>query len=590
MCGIVGYKGNKDARNIIYGGLQSLEYRGYDSWGIAMLGNPSISVSKQVGSIGNADALGSLSSGTVGIGHTRWATHGAVTVKNSHPHVSSDGHVAVVHNGIIENYQQLRSGLEDKGYMFNSETDTEVIPILIEDFLNEDYSFEDSFRKALSLLEGTYAIIAIYDGEESEKMICARKDSPMIIGVGDEEYFVASDAPAFLPYTNNVVFLDNMEMVVFNDHMKVLSVDNGYPIQKKVQTIDWNVEQAKKGDFKYYMLKEISEQRETISKAIQQEDAVLQGIADAIDNSFGTFFVASGSSYHAALSASYLFSKIAKKHINVVESSEFPNYEHFLTPETLMVAVSQSGETADLLDAVKVAKEKDVKILSLVNVMGSSLMRNSDHTLMTNAGPEICVLSTKSYTSQLSVLSLLAYACAGKLDEGKELLKDVADHVGDLTDAKTLLEIVEIASLLKDKEHMYLLGRGQSYPTAIEGALKIKEVSYIHAEGFAGGSLKHGPIALIEEGTPCIVFAPEDETREAILSNAMEVKSRGADVIGISDKNNEIFDHFIKVPEVGNASPICSIIPIQVLSYYLAIMRGCNPDKPRNLAKSVTVK
>ncbi|MCK5373397.1 MAG: SIS domain-containing protein, partial [Candidatus Aenigmarchaeota archaeon] len=375
-----------------------------------------------------------------------------------------------------------------------------------------------------------------------------------------------------------------------NGSFEVRCSITGNIIDKKVQVLDWDVEQAKKGDFKHYMLKEISEQKETITKAIHQDDKVLQGIADTINESYGTFFIASGSSYNAALSASYTFSKIARKHINIVDSSEFPNYEHFLTPQTLMITVSQSGETADVLEAVKVAKKKGVKILSIVNVMGSSLMRNSDHTLLMNAGPEICVLSTKSYTSQLAILTLLAYACVGKLSEGKELLKGVAEHVGDLTDPKTLLNTIELASYMKDKEHLYVIGRGQSYSTALEAALKIKEVSYIHAEGFAGGTLKHGPIALIEEGTPCIVFVPNDETRKEILSNAMEIKSRGGYIIGVSDEENEIFDYFIKVPDVGHASPITDIIPIQVLSYYLAILRGCNPDRPRNLAKSVTVK
>jgi len=569
MCGIVGYKGKKEAYNIIINSLKTLEYRGYDSWGVAVVGNPSISVVKEVGMICDSFALNDFGNGTTGIGHTRWATHGKVTKENSHPHMSSDDSISVVHNGIIDNYQALKEQLKKKGYVFRSETDTEVIPFLIEEFMKEDLSFEDAFRKTLSLLEGTYAIISIH--KDSETMICARKDSPIVIGVGDGEYFVASDSPAFIEHTKKVIFLDNDEMVVFNGSMKIMCSLTGKEICKTAKTIDWDVEQAKKGDFKHYMLKEISEQKETITKAIHQDDKVLQGIADAINDS-------------------YTFSKIAKKHINVVDSSEFPNYEHFLTPQTLMITVSQSGETADVMDAVKVAKKKGVKILSIVNVMGSSLMRNSDHTLLMNAGPEICVLSTKSYTSQLAILTLLAYACVGKLSEGKDLLRSVADHVGDLTDPKTLLGIVELASYLKDKEHLYVIGRGQNYPTALEAALKVKEVSYIHAEGFAGGTLKHGPIALIEEGTPCIVFVPNDETRKEILSNAMEIKSRGGYIIGVSDEENDIFDYFIKVPDVGNASPITDIIPIQVLSYYLAILRGCNPDRPRNLAKSVTVK
>ncbi|MBW6461512.1 MAG: glutamine--fructose-6-phosphate transaminase (isomerizing) [DPANN group archaeon] len=593
MCGIVGYKGKREAYKIILDSLKTLEYRGYDSWGVAVIGNPSISVVKEVGMISDADSLinnTKITKGTTGVGHTRWATHGNVTEANSHPHLSTDGKIAVVHNGIIENYQSLRGELKKKGYVFKSDTDSEVIPYLIEDFLKSEtgISFEDAFRKTLYLLEGTYAIVAI--DKDSETMLCVRKDSPIVIGVGDGEYFIASDAPAFIEHTKNVIFLENDELVAFNGDMKIIDLVTGKKLSKKPQVIDWDVEQAKKGEFKHYMLKEISEQKETINKAIHQDNKVIQDIADAINESYGTFFIASGSSYHAALSASYTFSRIAKKHINVVDASEFPNYEHFLTPQTLMITVSQSGETADVLDAVKVAKKKGVKIISIVNVMGSSLMRNSNYSLLMNVGPEICVLSTKSYTSQLSILTLLAYASVGKLDEGKALLKCVANHVGELTDPKVLLDTVEVASYLKDKEHLYVIGRGQSYPTALEAALKIKEVSYIHAEGFAGGSLKHGPIALIEKGTPCIVFAPNDETKKEVLSNAMEIKSRGGYIIGVSDMDNEIFDYFIKVPDVGHASPICDIIPIQVLSYYLAILRGCNPDRPRNLAKSVTVK
>lgn len=593
MCGIVGYKGKREAYRILIDSLKMLEYRGYDSWGIAVSGNPSISVVKEVGRIGNADSLidvNKINKGTMGIGHTRWATHGKVTEANSHPHISSDSKIVVVHNGIIENYQELKIKLKEKGYVFKSDTDSEVIPYFIEDFLkNEDgISFEDAFRKTLFLLEGTYAIVAI--DNDSGVMLCVRKDSPIVIGVGDDEYFIASDAPAFINHTKDVIFLENHEIAVFNGALKIICAFTGDNIFKTVQTLDLDIEQAKKGDFKHYMLKEISEQKETINKAIHQDDKVIQNIADAINESYGTFFIASGSSYNAALSASYTFSRIAKKHINVVDASEFPNYEHFLTPQTLMITVSQSGETADVLDAVKVAKKKGVKILSIVNVMGSSLMRNSDHSLLMNAGPEICVLSTKSYTSQLSILTLLAYASVGKLDEGKALLKCVANHVGELTNPKVINDTLEVAVYLKDKEHLYVIGRGQSYPTALEAALKIKEVSYIHAEGFSGGTLKHGPIALIEEGTPCIVFAPNDETKKDMLSNAMEIKSRGGYIIGISDIDNEIFDYFIKVPDVGHASPICDIIPVQVLSYYLAILRGCNPDMPRNLAKSVTVK
>jgi glucosamine--fructose-6-phosphate aminotransferase (isomerizing) len=371
--------------------------------------------------------------------------------------------------------------------------------------------------------------------------------------------------------------------------IRFLTLENGKQIERPVYSIDWSVQQAQKGNFDHFMMKEISEQVETVQKAANQNKSILFEVAEALKNAKGVFLVACGSSYHACLSASYIFSKVSRMHVNVILASEFSNYEHFLTPETLVVAVSQSGETIDVLDAVKTAKKKNSKIISLVNVVGSSLHRDSDTSLMLNTGPEICVLSTKTYTAQLAVLSLLAYSIADRYDEGKANLKYLWNIMYNLTSASVRTHIKQLADILKGKEHIFTIGRGLQYPTALEAALKIKEVSYIHTEGFSGGELKHGTIALIEKGTPCIVFSSLENEKE-ILSNAMEIKARGAFIIGVSSNNNEIFDFFIKTPDVGNLNPITQIVPIQILAYQLAVLRGLDPDKPRNLAKSVTVK
>ncbi len=587
MCGIVGYCGNNPACGFVFDGLKKLEYRGYDSWGIATAGDSTITVSKKVGKISGFSVENMAHKGFLGIGHTRWATHGGVSEENTHPHLCCSGAVAVVHNGIIENYEELKKELTLAGHTFSSETDTEVIAHLIGQLL-KGHVFREAVRIAASRLEGSFAFIAL--SNSSKDLVAVKNESPLVIGVkADGEYFVASDPSAFIEYTKNVVFLDDGQVAVLNSALNIERLDDGTPVSKKAVEIPWSGEQAKKGDFEHYMLKEISEQKSTIKAAIASDKAILD-VAKKINEAYGVFFVAAGSSLHAALSASYTFSKVAKKHINVVDASEFAYYEDFLTPKTLMIAISQSGETADLLSAVKAAKKKGVQIVSIVNVMGSTLMRESDSALLMNAGPEICVLATKSYTSQLAILHLLAYAVMGRFPEGKESLKKVADDVDNLVSEKSVTSIKALSEKLKDKDHVYVIGRGLSYPTALEAALKIKEVTYIHAEGFAGGALKHGTIALIEEGTPCIVFAPNDETYGDVINNAREIQARGGYIIGVSPKKSSVFDAWIEVPDAGENFPIVNIIPIQLLSYYLAVLRGLDPDKPRNLAKSVTVK
>jgi glucosamine--fructose-6-phosphate aminotransferase (isomerizing) len=588
MCGIFGYYGDNNASKILFKGLKMLEYRGYDSAGIAVL-TPRIEIKKDVGKIDEVFSKFNFENlvGNIGIAHTRWATHGKVTRENAHPHLSNNKKIAVVHNGIVENYQELKDFLEKNGFVFYSETDTEVIPNLIEYEMRKGKNFEDACKDAFKKLEGNYAILATH--EDEKKIIATRNGSPLVIGVGNGEYFAASDIPAFLEFTPKVIYLHDKDFVVIEKELKFFNLAEGKEVKREVKSIEWNLEQVKKGNFEHYMLKEISEQVETIQRAINQDEEILMEVDRKIKEAKGVFLAGCGTSYHACLTASYLFSKIAKLHVNAILASEFSNYEDFLTKETLVIAVSQSGETADVLEAVKTAKKKGSKIISIVNVIGSSLHRNSDQVLLMNSGPEICVLSTKTYTSQLAILTLLAYALAGKYEEGREKLRYLWNLIYNLTSESTREYIKKLAEKLKDKEHIFLIGRGLQYPTALEAALKIKEVSYIHAEAFAGGELKHGTIALIEKDTPCIVFVSEENEKE-IISNAYEIKARGGYIIGVSSKRNEVFDFWIKVPEVGETNPICQIIPIQILAYQLAVLRGFDPDKPRNLAKSVTVK
>lgn len=591
MCGIIGYIGDKEATPIIFDGLKRLEYRGYDSAGIAIAdGINGIDIKKDVGRVDDINKkLNFLSmTGTFGIGHTRWATHGGVTQTNAHPHISNNKKIVVIHNGIVENYQELKRALIKNGFSFYSQTDTEVIPNLIEYEMKKGKDFEQAAMDAMKQLEGYYAVLTMFQGER--KIIGSRNGSPLVVGVGNRENFFGSDIPAFLEHTKNVMYIhDNDFVVLDNDGIRFFTIEDRMQVKRPVHSIDWDLEQAQKGSFDHFMMKEITEQVESVKSAVNQDKDILFEVADEIKKAKGVFLVACGSSYHACLTASYLFSKIAKMHVNVVLGSEFSNYEHFLTPDTLVIAVSQSGETIDVLDAVRTARKKESKVMSIVNVMGSSLHRSSDRTLMLNAGPEICVLSTKTYTAQLTVLSLLAYTVAGLYEEGKKNLEYLWNIIYNLTSANSRKYIKRLAERLKDKQHVFTIGRSVQYPTALEAALKIKEVSYIHAEGFSGGELKHGTIALIEDGTPCIVFSSADTEKE-ILSNAMEIKARGGYIIGVNGQNNEVFDFFIKVPEVGDLNPVTQIIPIQILSYQLALLRGCDPDKPRNLAKSVTVK
>jgi len=587
MCGIIGYKGNKNAVKVVLNGLKRLEYRGYDSWGIAVKNNL-IQTIKETGRIGNVfEETLKLNSANIAIAHTRWATHGDVSQINAHPHLSNDKKIAVVHNGIVENYVKLREFLKEKGFKFYSGTDTEVIPNLIQYFVGEGSNFKEAVSKCLAMLEGNFAIVALH--QDFQEMIGARNGSPLVVGKNDNGFFIASDVPAFLDLTNEVCYLEDGEIAVVDEKIDFFDL-NGSGLEKKFQFIDWTIEQAEKGNYEHFMMKEIMEQKETIRKSIEQEDNKILEMAELIKNAHGVFFVACGTASYATRVGGYLFSKIAKKHVNVVCGSEFPYYKDFLTDKTLMVVVSQSGETADTIGAVKVAKEKKVKVFSIVNVMGSTLMRMADNSFLTNAGPEIGVASTKATTAQIALLTLLAYACNGGLEEGKNVLKKCIDESEKLFEKNFVERIETLADKIVSHNDMYIIGRGTNYPVALEAAHKIKEVSYIHAEGMAGGELKHGTIALIEKGTPCIVLVSNDETKRDTISNAMEIKARGAFIIGISPEDNEIFDFWIQVPDAGEASAIVNLVPAQMLAYFLAVKKGFDPDTPRNLAKCVTVK
>lgn len=598
MCGIIAYKGKRVlAAQIVLKGLKKLEYRGYDSWGYAVREkNQNILIHKNTGKIGELDLSKlELPKSNLAMAHSRWATHGGVTQANAHPHYSCNKRIVIIHNGIIENYLPLKKELLKKGHKFSSETDTEVAAHLIEEYLKKtpgqinENQFRHAVEKALSKLKGRYAFLVMCS--DCDALIAARRGSPLIVGKGvDGEYFIASDIPAFLEHTNRVMYLDDDEMVVVDGGHRFINLKNGKEVKKRIVRINWRAQQAEKGKFPHFMIKEIMEQKETIHRAINQDENLIKKVAQTIKNSFGTYLIGCGTAGKVCMAASYLFSKIAQMHVNTVFGSEFSNFKEFIKKKSLVVAVSQSGETADTMEALESAKKKGAKLLSIVNVEGSSMDRMSDISIHIKSGPEKAVASTKATTAQLAILTLLAYACAGKLNEGRKVLIEAASQINDMLNPRYEKYIYLLAKKIRKIESMYVIGRGMNYPMALESAIKLQEVSYIHAEGFAGGELKHGPIALISGGTPCIVLAANDETKDDIISNAIEIKARGGYIIGISPKRENVFDYWIKVPDVGDASPIVNIIPVQILAYFLAVLRKNNPDMPRNLAKSVTVK
>ncbi|WP_297480596.1 glutamine--fructose-6-phosphate transaminase (isomerizing) [Thermococcus sp.] len=602
MCGIIGYIGERRACEVIVKGLKRLEYRGYDSVGVVTEENGKLYIKKGAGSVDEVvERLKILDMpGKRGVGHTRWATHGVPNDINAHPQKDCTGRIALVHNGIIENFAELKKELLQKGHTFESDTDTEVIAHLIEEELKSSENFEEALRKALLRLKGSFALGVIYT-EEPDRLYFVRNESPLVLGIGDRENFAASDVPAFLEYTNRVVFLDDMEYaVVTKDSWVVKRLETGEEVQKDVKTINWTLEMAEKSGFPHFMLKEIFEQPRVLRDAIHGNAKVIREVAGEIANYDKIFIVAMGTSYHAGLVGKYLLQRLAKKVPIVEDASEFRyEFEDLIDENSLVIAITQSGETADTLAAMKLAKRKGAKVLAIVNVVGSMATRIADLTLYTHAGPEIGVAATKTYTTQLAVLTMLSIELArvlgtvdgeylAKLEEFLRKIPDLAEEVLNLNGS-----LRELAENLKEKSDFFYIGRGIGVPTALEGALKLKEISYIHAEGLSAGELKHGPLALVEDGVPVVAIAPNGKTFDKMLGNIEEAKARGAYIIslGSSERLREVSDVFLKMPELDEIlTPIPYIVPLQLLAYHLAVLRGNDPDKPRNLAKSVTVE
>ena len=583
MCGIIGYIGSRNGTELVFDGLKRLEYRGYDSAGIALVKDGKLLVKKDVGKLAEVHEKLNLSTPPSGlvIGHLRWATHGKVTRENAHPHIDCFGEIAIVHNGIIENALELRKFLEGRGHKFRSGTDTEVVAHLVEEF-SKDLNFEEACKQAFSKLRGSFAILAISPREE--KIVGIRKDSPLVIGINDNEIFAASDIYALLPYTKNFIFLQNYDVAILEKHgFKIENLIDGINVRRPIEKVDVEVSEDEKGNYHHYMIKEILEQADVFERAVSGNEEKINELANLIKRAGKIIFVAAGTSYHASLAASYLLAKAGTLSKSII-ASEFKNFEQLIDKDTLVIAVSQSGETADVLDAVRIAKRKGAKIFSIVNVYGSSLTRESHDFLLMNAGFEIGVAATKTYIAQLAIFLKLYSKLAGKNFNPKIIKSKILELLG-----RSRREFIsKVAERLKDEEHIFLIGRGLQYVTALEAALKIKEISYIHAEAFPGGEIKHGTIALIEKSTPCIVFVGRED-RKLILSNAEELKARGGYIIGVSERKEEAFDIWVKTPEDSEFSLIYQIIPIQLLAYQLAVLKGLDPDKPRNLSKSVTV-
>jgi glucosamine--fructose-6-phosphate aminotransferase (isomerizing) len=590
MCGIIGFVGSQPAAPIVLEGLLKLEYRGYDSAGLASIGNGKLHLKKDVGKIGEIDKRHKLAKlpGNIAIAHTRWATHGGVSQPNAHPHVDGTNQIAVVHNGIVENYRELRRMLTDKGHTFISDTDTEVIPHLIEDFLQEGGTLESAVLAASKKLEGSYAFIAI-SAKEPEKMVAIRKDNPLVISRGKEGSFATSDILS-LPDCDQVIFPEDGELVTLSSEGVAFLDAEGKPIEKKPSALKLEKQAADKGGYQYFMLKEILEEPQAVRAAIMQDRQSFTQLAGDILKAEQVVITACGTSRYAALVGRYLFSEVAKKFCDVVMASEFQYFSDSIDKNTLVIAVSQSGETADVTEGVKRARANGAQVISIINKPGSILSRMSDGVIYLNCGPEIAVAATKSLISQLAVFYLLAFTMADQFERAVDSLKTISNELTKALDWNRK-DLEKLSRRLKDKRDFYYIARGINFPIASEAALKLKEISYVHAEGLPAGELKHGTLALVEEGTPVIAICPDDYTFNETLSNAMEAKSRGAFIIGVSDRQDELYDAWIKIPQVEEPFyPLITIAPLHLFAYYLALELGKDPDKPRNLAKSVTVK
>lgn len=611
MCGIVAYIGERKAYPILIKGLQRLEYRGYDSAGVALV-NGSINSYKRMGKVKDLEEFvsDSSTSGTIGIGHTRWATHGEPNDTNAHPHTSMNGKFTLVHNGIIENYAHLKKELVNRGYDFKSETDTEVLVNFIENiYLEQKVDAELAVRVALSKVVGAYGLV-ISCADEKDKLIAARKGSPLVIGVGQNEYFLGSDASPIIEYTDQVIYMNDEDVAILTKEDLVLKNIQNDAQKPKIQKVELTIDEIDKGDYEHYMLKEIYEQPTSIMDTIRgritmdKSKIFLGGINDEMQKlttAKRIIIVACGTSWHAGMVGEYLFEEFARVPVEVEYASEFRYRNPVINSDDVLIAISQSGETADTLAAIKMAKEQGATIIGICNVVGSSIPRETHAGVYTHAGVEIGVASTKAFTSQVTALMMMAFTIGQKRGSlYDELYKQLINELTLVPEKiKTILEktadIKDIASLYKDANNALYLGRGYLFPVALEGALKLKEISYIHAEGYPAAEMKHGPIALIDENMPVFVVATKDKSYEKIVSNIQEVKARNGKVIAVVTEGDttikKMADHVIEVPDCHEAiAPLLTVIPLQIISYHIAVLRGCDVDQPRNLAKSVTVE
>jgi len=589
MCGVIGYVGiETNLGEILLAGLRTLEYRGYDSWGVGIAGPDALIVEKHVGRVPPEHAISQVS-GSLGFGHTRWATHGGVEERNAHPQVGPSRRVAIVHNGIVENHLALRSVLVAGGVTFTSETDTELIAALIDRELADDADLPEAVSAAFAQVEGCNAVVAI--DRERQMLVATKRVSPLVVGISTGGTLIASDALALRPYCDEVLFLEDEHLAVLDDAgLHLLDRQTLTPVDAARTTLPALEEEPDLGRFPHFMAKEMAEQPAAIERLVLSSTTQLDAMADSLATAEEIILIGCGTAGHAALSGKYLFSQVAGRPVEVIAASEFRYHRHHIDGRTMVVALSQSGETVDVIEAMRSAREAGARLGAIVNVQHSTLDRMVDDRVHLRAGPEQCVLATKSYTAMVTALVLLAHRAAGRHAQGEEEALRAAKLLRPALDPTRTRAMRETAEIVARAEHLFVIGRGPNYPTALEAALKIKEVSYVHAEGFAAGELKHGVIALIEPGTPCLVFAPHDETRAEVLSAAMELRSRGGFMIGVGPEPDPVFDIHIPMTDCGHATPVVHALAAQMIGYHAALIRGNDPDRPRNLAKSVTVK
>ena len=615
MCGILGYIGHRDAYPVIIKGLKRLEYRGYDSAGLVLFDGENLKLSKTKGKVSDLELICEKENtkiGKIGMGHTRWATHGVPNDVNSHPHFSNSGKLVIIHNGIIENYEPIKKELIKRGYTFKSDTDTEVLINLIEDVKKkENIGLGKAVQIALNQVVGAYAI-AVIDLDKPNEIIAARLGSPLAIGVGEDEFFIASDASPFIEYTSNAIYLEDEEMAIVRLHkpMKVRKIKDDTLVDPYIQELQMNLEQIEKGGYDHFMMKEIYEQpnviKDTYRGRLLVNKGIIQmaGVEDNLEkflNADRILIIACGTSWHAGLVAEYIIEEFARIPVEVEYASEFRYRNPIINKNDVVIAISQSGETADTLAAIKLAKQNGAFVFGVCNVVGSSISRETHAGAYTHAGPEIGVASTKAFTTQITILTLIALRLAkanGKMSNSdyQRYLLELEMIPEKVTEALKSNDVAkEIAAIYKDSPNCLYLGRGYNFPVALEGALKLKEISYIHAEGYPAAEMKHGPIALIDESMPVVVIAPNQGHYDKVVSNIQEIKSRSGKIIAVVTKGDTqvraLADHVIEIPEATEAlTPLLTTIPLQLLSYYIAVMRECNVDQPRNLAKSVTVE